>query len=104
MPAIVIATQLQSSVASTMLCLILPQKSLTFSQWLLIRMTGVGISSNAVIVVDVTIILPPRARVAVLFMNIVVNARAIYDQVLICWYLILTCNFNRNVHWAVTSI
>jgi hypothetical protein len=47
--------------ASVMLCLISPPKSLTFSQWLLIRMTGVGISSHA-LVVDITIILPPKKK------------------------------------------
>ena len=73
MPATVTATQLLSSMASAMLCSISPRKSLTFSQWLLIRMTGVGVSSNAVIVVDITVILPPRACVAILFINIVVH-------------------------------
>ena len=61
-----------------------------------------GISSNAVIV-DVTIILATRACVAVLFINIVVNAHTIYDRVWICWYLILTYDFNRNIHWTITS-
>jgi hypothetical protein len=50
-------------------------------------MTGVCISSSAVIV-DITTILTLRACVAILFMNIVVNARTICDQAWKCWYFI----------------
>ena len=60
-----------------------------------------GISSNAVTVVDITIILPPRECVAILFINIVVHARTIYDHVWKCWYFILA-DFNRIIHWTVT--
>jgi hypothetical protein len=83
------------------LCSISPRKSLTYSRWLLIQTTGVGISSNAVIVVDMTIILPPRACVVVLFIDIVVNSHTIYDHVWKCWYFI-SADFDRIVHWTVT--
>ena len=60
-----------------------------------------GISSLAVIVVDITIILPPRACVVVLFVNNVLHARTIYDHVWKFWYFILA-DFNRIIHWTVT--
>ena len=60
-----------------------------------------GISSNAVIVVGITIILSPRACVAVRFIIIVVHAHTIYDHGRKCWYFILA-DSNRIIHWTVT--
>jgi len=63
-------------------------------------MTGVGISSHAVTAVDITTVLPPRARVVVLFISTVVHARTIYDHMWKFWYFILA-DFNRIIHWTV---
>ena len=57
-----------------------------------------GISFNAVTVVDMTIILPPRACVVVLFIIIVVHARTMYGNVDILFQQILTVSCIGLLH------